>query len=86
MIKCDYSPRSQLWIKAFVVLSCETIMRWAYTVFITGQGIKQLGSSLVLTLQVATTLVAMVHGFMFCKKSSLNQKSWLPNGNQAKKI
>ena len=38
------------------------------------------------TLQVATILVAMVHGFMFCKKSSLNQKSWLPNGDQAKKL
>ena len=70
----------------------NNLISWAYA--ISGQGIEQLGSfrvrghifSLLLTLQVATILVAMVHGFMFCKKSSLNQKSWLPNGDQAKKL
>ena len=43
------------------------------------------------TLQVGTILVAMAPkifgvGDLICKMVSLNQKSWLPNGNQAKTL
>ena len=43
------------------------------------------------TLQVVTILVAMVPKILelvswFVKKVSVNQKSWLPNGDQAKTL
>ena len=43
------------------------------------------------TLRVATTLVAMAPKILelatwFVKKISLNQRHWLPNGNQAKTL
>ena len=47
MIKCDYSPRSQLWIWAVPVLNSavtNNLISWAYA--ISGKGIEQLGSSL----------------------------------------
>ena len=42
------------------------------------------------TLQVVTILVTMASNFgaddLICKKVSLNQKSWLPNGDREKTL